>query len=121
VADLELWQLWGPPLDPPAEGGLPAATAQAIAAVERDCPWETAALLWEAYAFTLPPEPAVASVSTGSQSVGYAAGHSAVQAALDRAAALRARCGTLFSVPLDKPGPVCWPVDWWQRNLEVPP
>lgn len=72
------WEPWAPPLNPPHDGtggqpaGLAAATAQQIA----DATWETdphlcSALQWEAYAATLPPSPAVASVSTGAQSVSY--------------------------------------------------
>jgi len=66
------WTLWAPPLDPPTAGGLPESVAQAIA----DAAWSTdphlcAALQWEAYAGMLPPQPAVASVSTGAQSVSY--------------------------------------------------
>ncbi len=54
------------------QGGLPVASAQAIA----DATWETdphlcAALQWEAYAAMLPPAPSVAAVSTGAQSVSY--------------------------------------------------
>jgi hypothetical protein len=66
------WTLWAPPLDPPAAGGLPENVAQAIA----DATWAfdphlCAALQWEAYAGMLPPTPAVATVSTGAQSVSY--------------------------------------------------
>lgn len=69
---VETWALWAPPLDPPTAGGLPVATAQAIA----DATWEIdphlcAALQWEAYAASLPPAPSVATVSTGAQSVSY--------------------------------------------------
>jgi hypothetical protein len=67
------WEPWAPPLDPPTTGGLPADQAQAIA----DAAWTTdphlcAALQWESYAAMLPPSGgAVASVSTGAQSVSY--------------------------------------------------
>jgi hypothetical protein len=116
------WELFGPPTDPPVEGGLPAALAAKIIAVERDCPWETAALLWDAYAAMLPPEPVALSVTTGAQSVGYGpGGGGAVGAARDRAAMLRDMCGTLVSVPLGADRPQAWPVDWWQRNLCDPP
>ena len=46
--------------------------AQAIAdAWWNDDPHLAAALMWEAYAATMPPELAVAQVSTGAQSVSY--------------------------------------------------
>ena len=62
----------GSPSGPTHRGGLPADVAQQIA----DAFWATdphlaAALMWEAYAAMLPPAPAVASVSTGAQSVSY--------------------------------------------------
>lgn len=68
------WQSWAPPLNPPVDNGLPVDQAQCIA----DAYWATsphlaAALMWEAYAATLPPQQAVASVSTGTQSVSYGA------------------------------------------------
>jgi hypothetical protein len=67
------WAAWAPPLDPPTPGGLAAADAAAIAlAYWHDDPHLAAALMWEAYAATLPPSPAVSQVSTGSQSVTYA-------------------------------------------------
>jgi hypothetical protein len=64
------WEAWAPPLAPPADGGLPRDEAQAIA----DAWWDeephlAAALMWEAYAATLPPELPVSMVTTGSQSV----------------------------------------------------
>ena len=66
------WQLWAPPLDPPTAGGLPADTALLIAEATWDSdPHLCAALQWEAYAGMLPPAPAVATVSTGAQSVSY--------------------------------------------------
>jgi len=66
------WQAWAPPIAPPADGGLPVEEAEAIAAAW----WDTdahlcAALQWEAYAATLPPELPVAQVATGAQSVSY--------------------------------------------------
>jgi hypothetical protein len=66
------WRLWAPPLDPPTPGGLPEDAARAIAAWWwDDDPHEAAALMWESYAATLPPQPTVAQVATGSQSVSY--------------------------------------------------
>ena len=51
---------WAPPLDPPTPGGLAAADAEAIAlAWWHDDPHLAAALMWEPYAATLPPAPAV--------------------------------------------------------------
>jgi hypothetical protein len=67
-----LWVAWAPPIDPPTAGGLPAAVAQDIAsALWVTDPHLCAALMWETYAAMLPPTPAVASVSTGVQSVSY--------------------------------------------------
>ena len=66
------WESWAPPLDPPTAGGLPWAEADAIArAWWEESPHEAAARMWEAYAATLPPSPAVSQVATGSQSVTY--------------------------------------------------
>ncbi len=66
------WESWAPPLFPPADGGLPVEEAERIAAAWWDVdPHLAAALMWEAYAATLPPELAVAQVSTGAQSVSY--------------------------------------------------
>ena len=66
------WQAWAPPLDPPTPGGLAAADAEAIAlAYWHDDPHLAAALMWEAYAATLPPSAAVSQVATGAQSVTY--------------------------------------------------
>ena len=66
------WESWAPPLFPPADGGLPVDDAQAIADAWWDVdPHLAAALMWESYAATLPPELAVAQVSTGAQSVSY--------------------------------------------------
>ena len=57
------WEAWAPPLAPPADGGLPVDDAQAIAdAWWDDEPHLAAALMWEAYAATLPPALAVAQV-----------------------------------------------------------
>ncbi len=64
------WRAWAPPLDPPTAGGLPEAEAQLIADAY-DEPHEIAAEQWEAYAALLPPQPTVAQVATGSQSVSY--------------------------------------------------
>ncbi len=66
------WESWAPPIAPPAEGGLPVEEAEAIAAAWWDeDPHLAAALMWEHYAATLPPAPAVSSVTTGYQSVSY--------------------------------------------------
>jgi len=66
------WEAWAPPLDPPTAGGLPYGQAEAIAAAcWADEPHLAAELMWTAYAATLDPEPAVASVTTGAQSVVY--------------------------------------------------
>ena len=66
------WESWAPPLAPPADGGLPVEEAEAIAAAWwDDDPHLAAALMWESYAATLPPTPAVSSVTTGYQSVSY--------------------------------------------------
>jgi hypothetical protein len=82
------WQAWAPPLDPPTAGGLALAGAETIAQAwwEHD-PHLAAALMWEAYAATLPPAPAPASVSTGVQQVVYSRGGQGGQlgAALARA------------------------------------
>jgi hypothetical protein len=66
------WEAWSPPLNPPASGGLPIDQAQAIA----DAWWDqdphlAAALMWEAWAATLPMTPTVSQVATGAQSVSY--------------------------------------------------
>jgi hypothetical protein len=66
------WESWAPPLNPPAATGLPYDQAQAIAAAWwHDDPHLCAALMWESYAASLPPAPAVAQVSTGVQSITY--------------------------------------------------
>ncbi len=66
------WESWAPPLDPPTPGGLPADQAECIA----DQWWMAdphlcAALMWEAYAATLPASAPVSQVATGAQSVTY--------------------------------------------------
>jgi hypothetical protein len=66
------WELWAPPMDPPVPGGLPYTVAEAIAAATWTYdPHLCAALQWESYAAMLPPAAAVATVSTGAQSVSY--------------------------------------------------
>ena len=115
------WESWAPPLDPPDEGGLPRAEAQAIADAWWDCdPHMAAALMWEAYAATLPLEPQVTSVQTGVQSVTY--GQPWAGPALAKAEWHRSLAGNLVSVPLRRPEPEvpAWPADWWQRNTEHP-
>jgi hypothetical protein len=122
------WESWAPPIDPPTAGGLPADEAQCIA----DQWWTVdphlcAALMWEAYAAMLPPTPAVASVSTGAQSVSYspAAPVGAYGLAVQRAAWHRSFVtGQLVAVPLDRappypPQPRGWPSHWWPT--EGPP
>ncbi len=66
------WVAWAPPLDPPTAGGLPYSQAEAIAdACWDEDPHLCAAIQWEHSAAQLAPEPAVASVTTGAQSVVY--------------------------------------------------
>ena len=73
------WEAWAPPLDPPTAGGLPYDTAADIANAtlpDGTVLWDASphfvsALQWEAYAATLPPTQAVASVQTGAQAVNY--------------------------------------------------
>jgi hypothetical protein len=66
------WESWAPPLSPPAEAGLSVEEAEGIAAAWWECePHLAAALMWESYAATLPPELPVSMVTTGSQSVAY--------------------------------------------------
>ena len=96
------WESWAPPLDPPAPGGLPIGQAQAIAQAwwELD-PHLCAALMWESYAATLDPEPSVASVTTGAQSVVYSGGGGgAFGKASARAAWHWQRCASAGSVPV---------------------
>jgi hypothetical protein len=98
------WELWAPPLAPPADGGLPYADAEAIAAAWwDDDPHLCAALQWEAYAATLPPALAVAQVSTGAQSVSYgrATPGGDLGAAMSRAAWHRSMADTSGSVPCE--------------------
>jgi hypothetical protein len=115
------WVGWAPPLTPPAQTGLPAARAQQIAdAVWDDDPHLCAAIMWEEYAATLPPSPAVASVQTGVQSVSYGSPvpGGELGLALGRAAWHRSFCSP-GSVPLEvarisggEPPPgVWWPVE----------
>ena len=96
------WESWGPPISPPTDGGLPVDAAQAIAdAWWAEDPHLCAALQWESYAATLPPELAVAQVSTGAQSVSYgrATPGGELGAALTRAAWHRSFTSAV-SVPL---------------------
>jgi len=97
------WEDWAPPLDPPRDGGLPYDQAAGIAAAwwaadQHAC----AALLWEAYAASLPPELPVSMVSTGAQSVSYgqAVPGGELGAAMARAAWHRSLASTLVSVPM---------------------
>ena len=118
------WQIWAPPLDPPAEDGLPQELAEEIAATWWDSdPWLAAALMWEAYALMQQPTPSVASVSTGAQTVSYNPPGGRWALAMARADWFRQQRGNLISVPLEvvTPGDQLAPLDWWQRNLEVPP
>jgi hypothetical protein len=123
------WQSWAPPLDPPVDGGLPEDQAQCIADAWWDYdPHLCAALMWEAYAATLPPSAPVASVSTGVQSVTYspAAPGGDYGAAMARAAWHRSLMVSLASVPMHRAPPYpphgmypgAW-VQWW--NVEAVP
>jgi hypothetical protein len=115
-----LWELWAPPLSPPAAGGLPYDVAEAI--VESwwaDDNYLAMAMLWEAYALTLPPEPAVSAVSTGVQSVTYAAGGGgAFGIATARAQWFRGMAGSGGSVPLHLAPPhelgLAGDEGWWE-------
>jgi hypothetical protein len=72
VTAVSAWESWAPPLSPPSEGGLDYDVAASIAAAWWECePHLAAALMWESYAATLPPELPVSMVTTGSQSVAY--------------------------------------------------
>jgi hypothetical protein len=106
VTTCSSWQSWAPPIDPPTAGGLPADEALCIAEDwwEYD-PHLCAALQWEAYAATLPPTPAVASVSTGAQSVTYNPPMPGGDygTAMSRAAWHRSLMASLVSVPLTSP------------------
>jgi hypothetical protein len=120
------WRLWAPPLDPPDERGLPEVYAQEVAdAYWQADPWLCLALMWEAYAASLPPEPAVTSVSTGVQQVVYreGVGGGAFALAMARAQWFRDQRGSLISLPVKvaRPEGGELPVDWWQRNLCDPP
>lgn len=115
------WHVWAPPLDPPVDGGLPDDVAEQIAAAYWAAdPWECLALMWTAYALTLPPEATVASVSTGVQSVSYAEPGGPFAIAMARADWFREQNGTLASVPLRAAtdARLVLPPDWWQRDLE---
>ena len=97
------WEAWAPPLDPPTAGGLPYGQAEAIAAACWDeDPHLCAAIQWEHYAAQLAPEAAVASVTTGAQSVVYsgAAGGGDFGKAAARAAWHRDQRGAQ-SVPVE--------------------
>ena len=118
------WETWAPPLSPPAENGLDADEARAIAAAWwDDDPHLAAALMWEAYAATLPPALAVSQVSTGAQTVSYGRGgipSGELGLAMSRAAWHRSLAATAGSVPLaqappeGRPRPVgrVWEVDF---------
>jgi hypothetical protein len=111
------WEAWAPPIAPPAEGGLPRDEAESIAAAWWDAdPHVAAALMWESYAATLPPEVPVAMVTTGSQSVAYG---SAIPGGALGAAIARANWHRSFSaagtVPLVAAGrPELPPDNWWE-------
>lgn|SRR5215471_783957 len=118
------WQLWAPPLDPPNDDGLPEEIAQEIAYAWWDTdPWLAAAMMWEAFALMQPLTPAVASVSTGAQTVSYSQPGGRWAWAMARADWFRQQRGGLASVPLEvaPPGGQLLPLDWWQRNLEDAP
>jgi hypothetical protein len=66
------WEAWAPPLSPPADVGLDRDEAELIAAAWWDVDRHLcAAIMWEHYAATLPPELPVSMVTTGSQSIAY--------------------------------------------------
>src|SRR5215468_3156438 len=116
------WEAFAPPLDPPSDGGLPVVYAlEIVGQYWLSDPYLALAMLWEAYAASLPPEPAVVSVSTGAQSIGYgsAGGASAFALAMARAEHFRSMRGGLASVPLrvGQAEPPDLPIDFWQRNL----
>ncbi|MGP7996713.1 MAG: hypothetical protein ACLPKI_05185 [Streptosporangiaceae bacterium] len=109
------WEAWAPPLAPPTDGGLPVDDAQAIAdAWWDDEPHLAAALMWEAYAATLPPSLPVAQVATGMQSVSYgrAVPGGDLGAAITRAQWHRSFLSTLVSVPLRAGRRVRVPCRW---------
>lgn len=103
MTEAPAWESWAPPLSPPAERGLDAGHAAAIAAAWWDTdPHMCAALMWESYAATLPPALPVAQVSTGAQSVSYgrALPGGELGAAMSRAAWHRSLAASTGSVPL---------------------
>lgn len=112
------WEMFAPPLDPPVDGGLPRCVALAIVDAWWDCdPYLAAALLWESYAASLPPQALVSQVSTGVQSVSYSSPGGAFGQAMARAAWFRSMAGTLASVPLDLaplPGHAFDGTSWWE-------
>lgn len=114
------WLAWAPPLDPPTAGGLPYDEAARIAAAcWADDPHLAAELMWTSYAATLDPEPAVASVTTGAQSVVYsgAAGGGAFGRAVARAQWHHDQRGAQ-SVPIELTNPTRpdagRPPSWWE-------
>jgi hypothetical protein len=122
------WQAWAPPLDPPTPGGLPIDQAEEIGrgwgSTDEDHHL-TAAIMWEAYAATLPPAAPVSSVQTGAQSVVYnpAVPGGDYGRAVSRAAWHRSFLTGLVSVPLVvapvfDPGPVPW--DVWEEDRPWP-
>jgi len=116
-----LWELWGPPLDPPTAGGLPRDLAEQIAAEYFDCDNHLAlAMLWEAYAAMLPTEPAVTAVTTGVQSVRYDSPGTAFGQAMARAQWHRSLAGNFSTVPLHVPRVPRRVPGWW-RWWEVEP
>lgn len=116
------WRAWGPPIDPPDEGGLPEAVAEQIALANPGAnPHLIAALQWEAYAATLAPGPQVLAVTTGAQSVQYAQSGDPFALAIARADWHRSFLGDLASITLATDQAPEWPVDWWQRNLDEVP
>jgi hypothetical protein len=109
------WRAWAPPLYPPTAGGLPEDEAAAIAADWWDEePHLAAALMWEAWAATLPPALPVAQVATGSQSVSYSPPQPGGQygQAISRAQWHRAQLGSLGTAQLVVPRPVRLPSGW---------
>jgi hypothetical protein len=119
------WQSWAPPLDPPTTGGLPAATAQAIAdATWTDDPHLCAALQWESYAAMLPPSAAVSQVATGAQSVTYspAAPTGDYGLAVQRAAWHRSFVdGAIVGIPMELALPPLIPGREMARAALLPP
>jgi len=114
------WLAWAPKLDPPTAGGLPyEEAAQIAAACWADDPHLCAALQWEHYAARLDPEPAVASVTTGVQSVVYsgAAGGGEFGRAVARANWHYSQRGSQ-SVPVELTSPrrpdAGRPPSWWE-------